>query len=258
MVRGLYTAYTGMVNQQKRLDTITNNLANASTTGFKREGATARAFNEYMGVRVNDSTVAYKIKDIGKMSLGVKIGENYTDYSQGSLRNTENTYDLALEGNGFFSISFTNKQGEQSIKYTRDGNFTLDAEGALRTTDGDFVQGEGGDIYIPTDAAQVVITSTGDIYADGEYIDTIKIVDFEDYNYLKKYGENMYDAVEGATEKVPSTIIHQGYLESSNINVVSEMVEMITITRAYESNQKALQTADQMVEKAVNEVGRLG
>ena len=257
MVRGLYTAYTGMVNQQKRLDTITNNLANASTTGFKREGATARAFNEYMGVRVNDSTVAYKIKDIGPMSLGVKIGENYTDYSQGSLRNTENTYDLALEGNGFFSISFTNKQGEHSIKYTRDGNFTLDAEGALRTTDGDYVQGEGGDIIIPTDAAQVAITATGEIYADGEYIDTIKIVNFEDYNYLKKYGENMYDAVEGATEVEPSAIIHQGYLESSNINVVSEMVEMITITRAYESNQKALQTADQMIDKAVNDVGRL-
>ncbi len=257
MVRGLYTAYTGMVNQQKRLDTITNNLANASTTGYKREGATARAFNEYMGVRVNDSTVAYKITDIGNMSLGVKIGENYTDYSQGSLRSTENTYDLALEGNGFFSISFTNKQGEQSIKYTRDGNFTLDAEGALRTTDGDYVQGEGGDIYVPTDAAQVAITSTGDIYADGEYIDTIRIVDFEDYNYLKKYGENMYDIVDGATEIEPTALIHQGYLESSNINVVNEMVEMITITRAYEANQKALQSADQMVDKAVNDVGRL-
>lgn len=258
MVRGLYTAYTGMVNQQKRLDTITNNLANASTTGFKREGATARAFDEYMGVRVNDRTSAYQIKPIGKMSLGVKIGENYTDYSQGSLRNTENTYDLALEGNGFFSISFTNKQGEQSIKYTRDGNFTLDADGALRTTDGDYVQGESGDIYIPTDAVKVAITTTGDIYADGEYIDTIKIVDFDDYDYLKKYGENMYDAIDGATETEPKAVVQQGYLEASNINAVSEMVEMITITRAYEANQKAVQTADSMIDKAVNEVGRLG
>lgn len=258
MVRGLYTAYTGMVNQQKRLDTITNNLANASTTGYKREGATARAFDEYMGVKINDRTTGYRVTQIGNMSLGVKIGENYTDYSQGSLRSTENTYDLALEGNGFFAISFTNKQGEQSIKYTRDGNFTLDVDGALRTTDGDYVQGEGGDIYIPTNAAQVAITTSGDIYADGEYIDTVKIVDFEDYNYLKKYGENMYEPVDGATETEPKAVIQQGYLEASNINVVSEMVEMITITRAYESNQKALQTADDMIEKAVNEVGRLG
>ena len=124
MVRGLYTAYTGMVNQQKRLDTITNNLANASTTGYKREGATARAFDEFLGVRINDRTSGYRVTPVGDMSLGVKIGENYTDYSQGSMKNTENTYDLALEGNGFFSISFTNKQGEQSIKYTRDGIFT--------------------------------------------------------------------------------------------------------------------------------------
>ena len=188
MVRGLYTAYTGMVNQQKRLDTITNNLANASTTGYKREGATARAFDEVLGVRINDKTSAYQVTPVGNMSLGVKIGENYTDYSQGSLKNTENTYDLALEGNGFFSISFTNKQGEQSIKYTRDGNFTLDVDGGLRTTDGDYVQGEGGDIYIPTDAAKVAITITGDIYADGEYIDTIKIVDFENYDYIFSEG----------------------------------------------------------------------
>lgn len=257
MVRGLYTAYTGMVNQQKRLDTITNNLANASTNGYKREGATAKAFSEYLTVKVNDRTVGYITEPIGKMSLGVKIGENYTDYSQGSFKSTGNTYDLAIEGNGFFSISFTNKNGEQSIKYTRDGEFTIDSEGTLRTKDGDFVQGEGGDISIPTDATSVAITTTGEIYADGEYIDTISIVDFEDYNYLKKYGENMYETVEGATQKDTQALVHQGYLETSNINVVSEMVEMITISRAYESNQKAVQTADGMMDKAVNEVGRV-
>lgn len=258
MVRGLYTAYTGMVNQQKRLDTITNNLANASTTAYKREGATARAFNDMLTVKINDRTTGYITQDIGTMSLGVKIGENYTDYSQGSFRQTENTYDLALEGNGFFAISFTNKSGEISTKYTRDGEFTIDADGALRTKDGDYVLNDAdGIIYIPTNAEKVAITSLGEIYADQEYIDTIKIVDFEDYNYLKKYGENMYDTVEGAVEQAPSAIIHQGYLEASNINAVTEMVEMITITRAYESNQKALQAADDMLTKAVNEVGKV-
>lgn len=257
MVRGLYTAYTGMVNQQKRLDTITNNLANAATTGYKREGATARAFNEYLTIKANDQTTGYITQNIGQMSLGVKIGENYTDYSQGSFRNTENTYDVALEGNGFFSISFTNKSGEQSIMYTRDGEFTIDSEGALRTKDGDYVQGEGGDIYVPVNATQVAITSTGEIYADGELVDTLQVVDFEDYNYLKKYGENMYQTVDGATEIESAALVHQGYLEASNINVVNEMVEMITISRAYESSQKAVQTADSMIEKAVNEVGRI-
>jgi flagellar basal-body rod protein FlgF len=257
MVRGLYTAYTGMVNQQKRLDTITNNLANASTTGYKREGATSRAFNEYLTIKANDQTTGYITQNIGKMSLGVKIGENYTDYSQGSFRNTENTYDVALEGNGFFSISFTNKSGEQSTMYTRDGEFTIDSEGALRTKDGDYVLGEGGEIFIPTNANEVAITSTGEIYADGEYIDTLQVVDFEDYNYLKKYGENMYQTVDGATQIESTALVHQGYLEASNINVVNEMVEMITISRAYESSQKAVQTADSMIDKAVNEVGRV-
>ena len=141
--------------------------------------------------------------------------------------------------------------------YTRDGEFTIDANGALRTKDGDYVQGEGGDIYIPTDATDVAITSTGEIYADQQYIDTIQIVDFEDYDFLKKYGENMYQAVDGAVETESTALLHQGYLEASNINVVSEMVEMITISRAYESSQKAVQTADAMMEKSVNEVGRV-
>ncbi len=258
MVRGLYTAYTGMVNQQKRLDTITNNLANASTNAYKREGATARAFNDMLTVKVNDLTTPLITQQIGTMSLGVKIGENYTDYSQGAFKQTENTYDLALEGNGFFAISFTNKSGVESTKYTRDGEFTIDTYGALRTKDGDYVLNDaGGYIYVPTNAEQVAITSVGEIYADREYIDTIQITDFEDYDYLKKYGENMYQPVDGAVETDSAAVIHQGYLETSNINAVSEMVEMITITRAYESNQKALQAADDMLSKAVNEVGKL-
>jgi flagellar basal-body rod protein FlgF len=258
MVRGLYTAYTGMANQQKRLDTITNNLANASTTGYKREGATSLAFDHMLTYKVNDLSEANITKKIGSMSLGVKIGENYTDYSQGSFKITENPYDLAIEGNGFFAISFTNKAGEESVKYTRDGEFTTDNEGYLRTKDGDYVLNDSNSpITIPTEASEVKIDVSGNITADGEYVDTLMITDFEDYNYLKKYGENLYDAVDGATPKDAETSVKQGYLEMSNINVVSEMVEMITITRAYESNQKAIQTTDTMLDRAVNDVGKV-
>ena len=227
MVRGLYTAYTGMINQQKRLDTVTNNLANASTTG------------------------------IGKMSLGVKIGENYTDYSQGSFKETGNTYDLALAGNGFFTISYTDKKGNTSEKYTRDGEFTMDSEGYLRTLEGDYVQGEGGNIMIPVETSEVSIRDNGDIYADGEYVDSLRIVDFEDYNNIEKFGENLYNVVDGATETESTAAVKQGYLEMSNINVVKEMVEMITISRAYESNQKLIQTEDDMLDKSVNQVGKV-
>ena len=193
MIRGLYAAYTGMINQQERLDTVTNNLANATTTGFKREGLTSKAFDQMLTVKIRDLSVPYINEGIGRMSLGVKIGENYTDYKQGSFRETGNTYDLAIDGDGFFAIAFTDKLGRETIKYTRDGQFTTDVDGNLRTLEGDYVQGEGGNITIPTESSRIYIDTNGDIYADDVYVDTIEIVDFEDYNYLSKYGENLYE-----------------------------------------------------------------
>ncbi len=259
MVRGLYTAYTGMAHQMDRLDVITNNMANADTTGYKREGITSRSFSDVLTYKVKDlSTPFTYAENIGTMSLGVKIGEGYTDWSQGSFKETGNTYDLALEGNGFFSISFTDKAGNESVMYTRDGEFVTDADGYLRTKEGDYVLSEsGGLIQIPTDAANISINSQGDIYADGEYVDTLGITDFEDYDYLQKYGENYLIAVDGATETDASCTVVQGYLETSNINVVDEMVELITITRAYEANQKVLQAEDDMLEQSVTTVGRV-
>lgn len=256
MVKGLYTAYTGMINQQNRLDVLTNNLANSATSGFKAEGATSQSFDEVMAVKIKDTSSAYVNKRIGAMSMGVKIGETYTDYGQGSFRITGNTFDLALEGEGFFGVSFTNKAGEQSIKYSRDGSFTLTNDGYLVTKDGDFVQGTNGNIQINPNA-EVSIDSMGNIYEDGVLTAQLEIVDFEDYNYLEKYGENMYDTVEGATVIESEANIHQGYLETSNVNVISEMVEMITVTRAYETNQKVIQTIDSTLDKAVNTVGRV-
>lgn len=259
MTKGLYAGYTGMLNQQYRLDTITNNLANASTVGYKREGATSKSFEDVMAVKIKDSSVGYNIQNIGNLNLGVKIGENYTDYRQGSLRETGNVYDLALTDEGFFKIAFTNKAGEESIKYTRDGNFMVDASGALRTKDGDYVLNDGDSrITVPQNSGLVVVDSLGQIYANGEYVDTLGIVDFEDYNYLEKYGENMYNIKDGGVEKEHRSPVLQGYLEMSNVNAVSEMVEMISITRAYEANQKAVQAADSMLEKSVNSVGTVG
>lgn len=257
MVRGLYTSYTGMLNQQYRLDTITNNLANAATTGYKSEGVTSRAFDSVLAIKIKDGSENYVNRQIGSLNLGVKIGENYTDYEQGAFKTTDNTYDLALEGNGFFSISFTSKSGATSTLYTRDGEFTVDAQGALRTKEGDFVLGEGGEISIPTEATSVSIDTQGNVTADGVFIDKLLITDFEDYDYLKKYGENLYIATDGATEIDSVASVRQGYLEASNVNVVEQMVDMINISRAYESNQKVMQAIDETLDKAVNQVGRV-
>ena len=259
MLRGLYTAYTGMLNEQYRMDIMSNNLANADTVGFKKEGSTSQAYSEVMAVKIKDTTEEPNTpKRLGNMSLGVKIGETYTDFSQGSLRDTGNTYDLALSGDGFFNIEFTNKAGETSTKYTRAGNFTLTKDGYLTTKDGDYVLGENGRIQLSTTAGNTVITEDGSIYQDDVLVTKLKITEFEDTNYLTHYGESMWDAKEGAVANDATDFrIHQGYVEMSNISVVTEMVNMISIQRQYEANQKLITTYDESLDKSVNQIGRI-
>lgn len=287
MLKGLYTAYTGMINEQHRMDVLTNNLANATTNGFKKEGTTSEAF---------DRVLAYKIKDLSEpgnlprpmatnrpvdeaeannplnenymekriartgLNLGVKIGENYVDYSEGPIKETENPLDLALSDRGFFAVEYTNKAGETSTKYTRDGNFTMNRLGYLQTQDGDYVLDEDMRRIRMDPALKVSINRNGDIYQDGEMVATICIADFEDYNYLERFGENFFQPVEGAVtlnrEEVEEefgtrTQIHAGYLEMANISVVTEMVNMIALQRQYESNQKVITTYDDTLEQAV-------
>ena len=253
MLRGLYTAYTGMRNEQYRMDIMSNNLANADTTGFKKEGSTSQAYAEVMAVKIKDvSENPNTPKRLGNMSLGVKIGETYTDFSQGSLRDTGNTYDIAIGGSGFFNIEFTNKAGETSTKYTRDGGFTITKDGYLVTKDGDYVLGENGRIQLSTTAGTTVFDRSGNIFKDNRLVASLKITDFEDTNYLTHYGETMWDAKEGAVQQdAEDAQIYQGYLEMSNASVVKEMVNMITISRQYESNQKMLTTFDESLEKSM-------
>lgn len=257
MVKGLYTAYSGMMNQQKRLDIISNNLANSATVGFKKESVTSQAFEDVLAVKIRDGSEAYVNKPIGNMSLGVRIGEVYTNYGQGSMRQTENPFDLAIEGDGFFRISMVDREGNETTRYTRNGCFTMNQEGYVVDEDGNSLLGSAGPIQVPTESAQFVIDKAGGLYADGQLVDTIELADFENYDYLKKYGDNMYEAVDGAAPRESSGSIHQGYTEQSNINVVAEMVEMISITRAFEANQKLIQTTDASLEKSVNQIGRV-
>ena len=255
MVRGLYTAYTGMANEQKRLDIISNNLANSATVGYKEENVTNQSFKQMLAVKIRDGSNGYVDEPIGTMSLGVKIGETYMNWGQGSLRETDKTYDIAIEGKGFFKIKVMDKDGNEEIMYTRNGQFTITADGHVVDFDGNYLQGSGGDLQIPTDASDIAIKSDGSVYADGQLIDKIELADFEDYNYLKLYGENMYRAEDGATPKASTATMLQGFTEQSNVNVIDEMVSMITITRAYEAGQKMIKTQDELLRKAVNDVG---
>ncbi len=267
MVKGLYTAYTGMINEQKRMDVMTNNLANSATTGYKKEAMVAQAFDERLAIKIKDtSQYANTPTGIGYISLGAKVGETYTNWDQGAFQITDKDSDLALAGKGFFAIAFTNKAGETSIKYTRDGAFTVDSDGYLRTSDGDYVLNSTGalnslsgeDNYVQIDPSlPYSIASDGTITQDGEEVDTIGIVDIEDYDYINKYGENLYTLIDGGTVIESEAVVEQGMLEASNVNVVDEMVSMITIARAYEAGQKMIQAEDTTLDKTVNQVGQV-
>lgn len=257
MVRGLYTAATGMLVQQKRMDVITNNIANADTMGFKRDGVTSTAFDNELTRRLNDNTqiegptIANRI---GNMNLGAYVKGVYTDFSQSGLKQTNSDLDIALDKDGFFAIEVMNKDGETTEKYTRDGSFTLGADGSLMTMEGNYVLGVEGKIQLPT--GNVIIDDIGSIYVDGEYIDQLKIVSFEDNKTLKKFGNNLTDATEETKTKAYIGKVCQGFLEGSNVDSIQEMVNMITVMRNYETNQKIVQIHDQTLSKAVNEIGK--
>lgn len=258
MLKGLYTAHTGLRNEQNRMDIMTNNLANASTVGYKKEGSTSQSFGDVLAVKVKDASIGLAIRQpIGINNPGVKIGENYTDYTQGSMRITDNTFDLAISGEGFFAIEFTNKAGQTSTKYTRAGDFTLNKEGYLVTNEGDYVLDSNSRRIKIDPLSDTAIKKDGSIEQNGVKVAQIGLVDFADYDYLEKYGETYYQPVEGAEIVASGADIYSGYLEMSNVQVVSEMVEMINITRQYESNQKIVQTYDSSLEIAVNQLGKL-
>ncbi len=240
------------------MDIMTNNLANASTVGYKKEGSTSQSFNDVLTVKIKDQSVGMRnVQRIGIKNPGVKIGENYTDYSQGSFRITDNTYDLALAGDGFFAIEFTNKAGETDTKYTRAGQFTLNKDGYLVTEEGDYVLDTQNRRIRLNTLIDSKITDDGTIYQNDQAVARIQVTDFEDYDYLEKYGETYYQPIEGARTIAANAQVKSGYLEMANVQVVSEMVNLISITRAYESNQKVVQTIDDTLDVAVNQIGRV-
>lgn len=258
MFKGLYTAYTGLINEQHRMDVMTNNLANVSTVGFKKEGTTSQSFDDILTVKIKDASVGMRtVQRTGINNPGVKIGENYTDYTSGSFRITGNTYDLALAGDGFFAIEFKNKAGETSIKYTRAGQFTLNKDGYLVTQEGDYVlDTQNRRIRLDT-LKDSEIKNDGTIYQGDNAVARIQVTDFEDYDYLEKYGETYFQPIEGARPTTANADVKSGILEMANVQTVQEMVNMITISRAYESSQKVMQTIDNTMDVAVNQLGKL-
>jgi len=256
MIRGIYTAASGMVAESDASDVVANNLANVSTVGYKKDISVTRDFQSMLIQRINDGPGT---SAIGTMGTGVVVDETATDQSAGGLRSTGNPLDLALSGKGFFPV-----ETPSGTRYTRDGSFSLDGQGYLVTQEGYRVLGTNGPISL-AGAKKISVAQDGRIMintvsADGTGdtpVDTLKITDFTDEGQLVKEGANLFRAGPNATEQKATATVQEGMLEQSNVNAVMEMVQMISGYRAYQINAKMVQAHDELLNKAVNDVANV-
>jgi flagellar basal-body rod protein FlgG len=237
-----------MLALMTKQDVIANNLANANTTGFKRDYASITSFPEAL-IYAQDQQLGAKYTQapVGMLSSGVGLGRTGFINTDGVLRQTGGKLDLALSGDGLFAI-----QTPAGEMYTRNGNLTKDSFGRIADQDGHLILGEKGPIRITGN--EVFVNEAGKVYVDGAYVDTLKIRQFSQ-GELEKVGSNTFAASSQGTRA--SAIVRQGYLEGSNVDATSEMVDMMVVARSYEANQRVLKTQDEMLGKAVNDVGRI-
>ena len=257
MIRCLWTAASGMQAQTSNIDVISNNLANVNTAGFKRSRVDFQDLL-YETMRVPGTSAP----NGGQIPTGIQIGHGtrtvatHKIFIQGDFQHTENELDMAIEGQGFFQIV----QGNGDIAYTRAGNFKIDSEGRLVSPDGFLMEPE---ITIPSDALSVSISTNGTVsvlqpgQSQPSDVGNIELVRFVNPAGLQSIGRNLFVQTQASGDPTTGTpgedgfgTVAQGYLEMSNVNVVDEMVNMITAQRAYEINSKAIQAADDMLQMA--------
>lgn len=247
MIRGLYSAASGMMAEAERTDVISNNLANANTPGFKKDIAVTKDFADILIQRVNDGADA---PIIGSMGTGVMVDEVATSYTAGTVRNTGNDFDLAIEGRGFFTV-----ETPQGVRYTRNGTFAKSTQGELVTSDGYRVVGENGPIII--NGSKMSVSGDGRVLVDNLEVGKLRMRDFADEKQLRKEGSSLVIAPNDQQGQPVTGSVRQGALEISNVNVIGEMVNLITNYRSYEINGKVVQSHDQLLGKAANDVGKL-
>ena len=256
MINSLMTAATGMTAQQTQLDVISNNLANVSTFGFKRSRAVFEDLM-YQNLRQVGANAAEQAElPTGlQVGLGVRTVATSRNFTQGSLQQSGNALDVAVNGSGFFQIEMP----DGTTAYTRDGSFQLDAQGRLVTSSG-FPLTAG--ITLPAETESITVSSDGIVTAklpgqtQPQQVGQIELANFINPAGLEPMGQNLFreSVASGApVNGMPGTtgmgVLMQGYTEQSNVNVVQELVDMIQTQRAYEMNSKSIQTSDQMLQK---------
>lgn len=260
-MRSLWTSTTGMSAQNLNMDVIANNLANVSTTGFKKSRADFQdLLYQIMKVPGSPTSADTKSPTGIQVGLGVKPAAITKVFTEGDIVQTQNTLDVAIEGAGFFQVNLP----DGNTAYTRAGNLKLDGEGRITTSDGYTIEPE---IVIPEDAREVTISETGVVSAivgdetTSTELGNIDLVDFVNDSGLIAIGRNLFRETEASGTALVGTpgtngigTLLQGYVENSNVNLVEEMTQMITTQRAYEINSNVITTSDEMMQTVTNMV----
>ena len=260
MDNGVYVALSGAKLQELRLQIVANNLANASTTGYKTDKVSSRSFDFDLEYALSQQGDISSIRDADHVALlddtilsygGVytETVEVSTDFSQGNHIYTGNQLDIALEGPGFIAV-----ETDFGPRYTRQGIFHINSQGELVTSDGFRVRGNGLD---DLGAGDVTIDTEGTVYIEGVQQGTIDIVEFDTPHVLRKEGHNLFVAKnQGQPEKkAKATVVKQSHLEQPNTNIISEMVNLIELNRMYETYQKTIASIDESTKKMISEIG---
>ena len=253
MLRGVYTAGSGMIAEGYRTDTIANNLANVDTLGYKRDVNVTRDFKSELIRRISDEADQGEKPIIGRMGFGVITEANFVNHSGGPMTVTDNPLDVAIDGDGYFTV-----QTPDGLRYTRAGNFVINANQEIVTMDGYQVLGQGNvPLVRMDDQLPIYIAPDGVVYNGDQEVGTLALVNFDNKNRLVKQAGTMFMAQDGANEVQFVGRVHQGVLEKSNVNAVQEMINLISSHRAYEINSKTVQTEDQITERAITDVARI-
>ncbi len=250
MIRGVYTVAAGLVARMSRLGVVSNNLANAQTVGYKQDVMTDRHYQELQLALLHGRQAGIG-QGIGSLGTGPVASPPDLDLAQGALMETGFETDFAIGGPGFFAI-----QTPAGVRYTRDGTFERDVDGRLVTPDGNLVLGDNGPITLP--AGELLAAADGSLTVAGIGVARLQVVDFPAGTPLRKEGANLLAAPDGTETAPAEATVYQGYLESSNVDLTQAMVSLVELRHAYSMNARLMQLQDQITERSVNEVGRVG
>lgn len=276
-MKNIWVPLSGQIAQLRKVETIANNIANANTTGFKREEVVFKehltALTEKGGEDIHLPNKEFSPEDFyhtqGQENAMVKVDGNFTDFTQGTLSPTNNPLDLALFGEGFYEVLTP-----YGVRFTRKGHFSISKDGEIVNDRGfkllsaQVDNSQGGDgstsniedrvLKLPPGIKKLSISKEGEIFTESGLVGNISVVEFKDPHALRKQGNSLYanPYKENTFAKAKKTAVHQGFVEGSNVNAVKEMAELIKANRHFENIQKAISTYDNISGRAVNDISK--